>query len=406
MRGLRNPDLWRRVALALALLVAALALLAAFISHKYFSGGSFQATQWTAQAPTLAADLQAALDREMDANPQSNGMLLYVLAPRLGLNQSFAAGSSGTERLRSDHVIRIASNTKTYTAVAVLALVERGAFTLRTPIRDLISPQTAALLASDGYDLDAIEVRHLLSHAAGMPDYGEHPAYMFDSLWRDLLNRRRTWTRAQQIAFAMRHTDPLGAPGDQFSYSDTGYILLGEIIERATGTPLPTAIRDLCQFRELELTETWWEQMEAAPPGRVRAHQYMGVADTYQMNPTLDLYGGGGIIASIGDLGRFTRASVRGELYTRPETLTAMLTPVALNPRNYSIGVYALDIGGERCWGHVGFWGTIAFHCPRSDITVARSFSQANTPDLDHRLINVVEALQALQQPGTGGADE
>jgi D-alanyl-D-alanine carboxypeptidase len=76
----------------------------------------------------------------------------------------------------------------------------------------------------------------------------------------------KRWTRREQLLFGLNRFAKVGAPGQTFAYSDTGYILLGEIIERKTGTHLGTAYRSLLRFDALGMTSTWMEAFEPAPP--------------------------------------------------------------------------------------------------------------------------------------------
>ena len=73
----------------------------------------------------------------------------------------------------------------------------------------------------------------------------------------------------------MTHGKPYAAPGTEFHYSDTGYVLLGEILERRTGQGLAAAYRSLLSFKRLRLADTYLESLEARPrTARPRAHQY------------------------------------------------------------------------------------------------------------------------------------
>jgi D-alanyl-D-alanine carboxypeptidase len=135
---------------------------------------------------------------------------------------------------------RIASNTKTFTAAATLRLVEQGAIGLDDPLAERASPELVALLRQDGYAVDAITIRQLLQHTSGLYDYAEDP----NDEAEVTADPGRRWIRADQVREATRLGDPLGPPGQQFAYSDTGYILLGDIIERATGKTLGAAYRD------------------------------------------------------------------------------------------------------------------------------------------------------------------
>ena len=100
-------------------------------------------------------------------------------------------------------------------------------------------------------------------HTSGIYDYGQDPAYQA-AVNADPAKR---WTRLEQVRFAMDHGAPVGEPGTVYAYSDTGYSLLGEIIERATGAPLADAYRTLLDFEGLHLDATYLESLEPAPPG-------------------------------------------------------------------------------------------------------------------------------------------
>ena len=96
-------------------------------------------------------------------------------------------------------------------------------------------------------------------HTSGIYNYGQDPAYQAAV---DAEPAKR-WTRLEQVRFAMDHGDPVGEPGTVYAYSDTGYVLLGEIIERATGAPLADAYRTLLDFEGLHLDETYLESTRA-----------------------------------------------------------------------------------------------------------------------------------------------
>src|SRR5438445_8444189 len=131
----------------------------------------------------------------------------------------------------------------------------------------------------------------------------------------------------EQVQFAMDHGAPYGQPGEVYHYSDTGYILLGEIVERVSGLSLAQALRSLLRYQRLGLRHTWLETLEPTPPGTAdRAHQFMGEVDTYGFDPSLDLWGGGGLAATAGEMARFTRGLFVGGVYDRRTTLDTMLT--------------------------------------------------------------------------------
>ena len=324
----------------------------------------------------LEAALQALVD-SVAAAPDIPGAILYAGSPSSGLEWSGAAGEADVESgapITPEHTVRNASNTKTYVAAAVLRLWESGRLELDAPVRDFLSAEQVALLAGDGYDMDAITLRLLLSHAAGLVDHGSAPEY-FTTITADPTHR---WTRDEQLAGAVEWGDPLRAAGQAFSYSDTGYILLGQVIERVTGQALGPAVRDLLGFDRLGLDATWWEIMEPVPSSGVqRAHQYLGGADTYSWDASLDSYGGGGLITSSRDLARFWYALFGGQVFERQATLDTMLTtPLPEGETPYRMGIFVRDLDGLLAYEHSGFWGTRAIYVPELDLVVAGAVTE------------------------------
>ena len=214
------------------------------------------------------------------------------------------------------------------------------------------------------------------THTSGLRDQGSHPDYA----GRILADPGHVWTRAEQIELAMTFGPPLTAPGVQFSYSDTGYVVIGELIENITGLPLATAVRTLLDFDRLGLTRTFWEKVEPAPEGLARAGQYFGDLPVARIEPSADLFGGGGLVSTTEDLVRFLRALLRGGLFAYPETLAAgLMTPaVSIGDASHirSALLRSKVIGGRPCWSHGGFWGVQVVHFADADVTLALSYNQ------------------------------
>lgn len=323
----------------------------------------------TPGAPAADADLQSDLVRILSENEDIPGVAVAIIGP--GDDYLFAAAGEADPSGRAmtvDTPVRIASITKTYVAATILRLWETGALDLDAPIAGLIDPGFADILRDDGYDPGAITVRHLLMHVSGMPDHA-------DDQYVNLIvsDPTREWTRAEQVALLAQNHDPNGAPGERFQYSDTGYILLGDIIERITGETLAASVRRLLKLDALNLSNTWWERVEERPAGaNEQATQSLGGMATRDWSPTIDLYGGGGIVASTHDMAAFWAALMRGRIFDNDETLALMLSaPGHPFPRHYRLGVSPIMIGEHEVYSHSGFWGTLAIIAPDLDIAIA-----------------------------------
>ena len=335
-----------------------------------------------------------ALEADMAANPGIPGEVVAVRAP--GLDVTVGAGladvRAGTP-LQGDTPFRVASVTKTFVAASVLRLVEQHRVRLDAPISKYLSPRSRAVLRAGGYRPRRITVRQLLHHTAGLFDYASTDAY--DDI--NVADPGHRWTRDEQLEFATAHGRPVGEPGTRYHYSDTGYILLGEIIERATGQSLPAAVRRLIGFRRLGLGQTYWESLEPTPPGaKPRAHQYYDDFDNITLDASHDLYGGGGLVSTVSDLTRFYRALFHGQIFHNRKTLRAMLH--VSRPGRHAgagMGIFRVDVDGERCFGHPGYWGTETIYCPRLDLTIARTTNQADDSDFDSGPLERVAADMA-----------
>ncbi len=134
-----------------------------------------------------------------------------MICPRLGLDWSGAAGHAARdsdEPLTPRHTFRIASNTKTYVATAILRLAEQGRLSIDDLLAKHLTDEERTLLTGDGYDLNAITMRHVLSHTSGLDEHAGDPRYEATIL----ANPQYQWTREEQVRRLVEWRDPVGAP--------------------------------------------------------------------------------------------------------------------------------------------------------------------------------------------------
>jgi D-alanyl-D-alanine carboxypeptidase len=267
---------------------------------------------------------------------------------------------------------RIASITKTFTGTVVLQQVDNGILTLDDTVTQWLNDPVVARIPS----VDEITIRQLLNHTSGVYDYfADDSAFWQDAYFGEKADWTRVWTPLDLLAYAGgdRH-DPSFAPGEGASYSNTGFILLGLIAERATGQ----AFADLLHAGitdPLELNDTFFAATEPVTGGLVDGYHLI---DGELVNTTtIDLsayFTAGGIVSTTRDLARFEGALLDGDLL-QPSTLEAMLTFV---PAERPGVMWGLGIAhGETPYGDsVGMGGdgpgsgSRMFRLPDEDLTV------------------------------------
>ena len=279
-----------------------------------------------------------------------------------------------------DTPVRIASTTKTFVAAAILRLWEQGLLDLDAPINVVSSQDLMSPLSKAGYETGAITIRQLLMHTSGMNDHFGSDEFRQVAL----SDPSRVWTRLEQVTMMAELTEKHGPPGSQFAYSDTGYLLLGDVLEQVTGKTLADAVRDLNRMDALGLGDHWWEE-EAPQEGLPRrAHQYLEGMDTHDFHGSIDAFGGGGLLMSVETVAQYFEALFNGEVFANSATLKLMTTAPG-HPINspYRFGVFTRQIGEHHGFAHGGFWGTDVVTFPELDLTVAAvTLDQSSTEAL------------------------
>jgi len=136
------------------------------------------------------------------------------------------------------------------------------------------------------------------------------------------------------------------------------------------------------------------------------SHQYEADVDVAGIDPSVDLYGGGGLMSTCRDIATFFRALLRGDVFRKPETLATMLTTsegvppspeTALedSPSDAGLYIFKAELDGANWWGHDGYWGTAALTCPERDVTIVAGNQQAKMPK-EFRRAGIVERASGL----------
>lgn len=350
------------------------------------------------KAQSLENKFQQVLDSVYNANKDAVGVMIHVESPDKNISWTSAVGyadKTTKEVLNKNQPVLIASNTKTYVAVAIVKLVEQGKIKLDQPIADLINTKTKELLSGDGYNLNQITVRHLLSHTSGIADYVNDDYFDYVNEYRDY-----QWSRDEQIQLSVKVGEPLAEPGKKFSYGDINYLLLTEIIENKTKKTFYTAIRDLLDFKKHKLNDTWFVNLEEYPKNTLPlAHQYYDKYswDSADLNPSWDLYGGGGLASTTKDLALFFQLLFEGKIIKDKILVEQMHTLVLPKEESiYCLGLRKIFFYSTiTAYYHGGFWGTDLMYIPDMNTTVSVFTLEKSKRDLNAEISYKI--LQAIR---------
>jgi D-alanyl-D-alanine carboxypeptidase len=329
----------------------------------------------------LASQLQASLEDAVQSQETVwPGALLRVSSPDIG-TWSGAAGLADVEAatpMQPDNQFRGGSLTKPFISVVVLQLVEEGQFSLDDPMTSVLPESVTTKFANS----DEITVRMLLSHTGGMPEFLD---LAMPHIVADL---QRVWQDDEWLDFAAAQ-EPWFAPGEAQAYSNTDYILLGLVIEQATGQTWRQEVRERI-LEPLKLENTLLPEPGdiSSPPNQ--AHGYVdlgaGLVDVTEagVDPSMaSASGGQALITTAEDLDRFLKALLAGELFQNGETLEEMQTfvpwpesvPLSTWVKGYGLGLMKVEYsGGIEAIGHSGTsadFNSFVFHLPDQGITIS-----------------------------------
>lgn len=328
---------------------------------------------------------------------------IRVFAPKLGLDYAFPADSTN----RPFHTASIG---KMFTAALVLMLADAGELSLGDPICRFFSPaELDGLFVYRGVDYARqVTVEHLLGHTSGAADYFEGKTRSGEPFTAGVLkNPRVRWTPQALIDFTRRNQAAVGAPGQVFNYSDTGYILLGLLIEKVTGRPFHENLHNTI-FRPLDMRDSYlmfYSQPLNPAPKPLEKIWFNRVEISGFESLSCD-WAGGGIVSTPDDLLKFNQALRAGRL-ARPETLGLMdAARRRFRPGiHYGLGMMEIRFsefffllrGLPRLKGHIGILATHLFYDPDHEAHIVMNFGDTGRMAASFQaLIQIVSALKRI----------
>jgi D-alanyl-D-alanine carboxypeptidase len=299
------------------------------------------------------------------------------------------------EPMTTGTAFAFASVSKTMTAAVVMQLIDEGRLEL---------DQSAASLLPE-YGLDKrISVRMLLDHRSSLPDYFAN-AKIDRALQKD---KNAAWTPQRTWKYVPPHRPK---PGTIYDYSNTNYLLLGELVENVTGNSLATEIRSRI-LKPLQLTTAWYQGEEEPQAKMTRGYRVSGAgasavakpvakaSDVMPFRSVVTASGGAGSIAGTAtDAARWMQAFGSGEILGRrmfrEMVADSKYTRAMRAVVTYGLGVQLITIEGQKTLGHsgryLGFQNTVRYlRGPGISIAIMTNQNQHDPAALMHTLVRIV----------------
>jgi D-alanyl-D-alanine carboxypeptidase len=257
------------------------------------------------------------LKKVLNKNASLSSILLTIYSDKKGYFEQFAVGMKNHSSNQSAQIhsqYHAASVGKTMCATVFGMLLDEGKISFEDKINTWLGEDILeGLFVLNGTDYsDQVSLRHLLSHTSGVGDYFEDPVNSGKPML-ELINDHPDliFTPKELIAFTRDNQKPVGKPEQQYHYSDTGYILLGLILETIEGKPYSNVLKDRI-FGPLNMNDSYlmfYDDEEADILG-----VYMNGIDFSDKNALSVDWAGGGVVTTMADLLTFMRALENGEL--------------------------------------------------------------------------------------------
>lgn len=323
--------------------------------------------------PQMAPELSSKLDSMLSQHHQAEklaGLSVAVLKDGTPLYKRHWGGSTG------ETTYNIASVTKPFTSAAVLKLRDAGKLSLADTVSKHLKNSPAAW--------KDVTIHQLLTHMSGIPDYTKFTNFVQEYGQDFTLDEVLTKASGYPLEFK---------PGAKFSYSNTGYVVLGHIIAKASGIEYASYMaREL--FKPLGMKNAFIATAGSPKDGVAPPRDVGGPAPYVSPNWS---FSAGALMASLEDFCAFDKAIVSGQLPFLQEAWKPVVE-VEGKPFRYGLGWLITSVGGKEMVLHFGDkpgYSACYAHFPGSklSIVVLANRTNANTFGIAQKVFETVKSL-------------
>ncbi len=311
------------------------------------------------QDTTSSSPYETILQQEFGAYESGVAALVVKRGKTLFRGGIGLANIDQEDIITPEHLFRIGSITKTFTAVAILQLAEQGKLNISDPIQKYLPEYP-----TQGQE---ISIEHLLTHTSGIKTY---------SGMTEVAHLQHTAATPKQIIKVFKDAPMEFSPGERYQYNNYGYILLGAIIEQVSGLDYGTYLEERI-FKAAGMENTYFGKKKELSIGIAKGYAVEG--GQYAEVPYLNMaipYAAGGLVSTVDDLYRWMQTLNQHEVISESSLekafSTYQLKSGSFTP--YGYGWQLDELYGKQVVGHDGvIQGFLAdmIYLPEADIFVA-----------------------------------
>lgn len=362
------------------------------MTRAYLLGSALLAMAMAQPAKALPADFKARADALLQNSYPADGPGAAVIVTDDGKTVYKAGrGLANVEAktpITPDTIFRIGSITKQFSAAIMLQLVAEGKVSLDDPLSKFLPdfPKPGA---------DAT-VAQLLNHTVGVQSYTGIPGWMAG-------DKPATAVTTEQLIAEFKNLPSPSKPGEKFEYNNSGYVLVGAVIEKVTGMPWHQAVEERIA-KPLGLVSIRYGELESKTRGMARGYtrQEGKVVPSKAIHMSVP-HAAGALIGTVEDLAKWNAALHAGKVVPKAY-YERMIAPTKLSDgttEQYGFGITNREVRSHKAIGHGGGifgFSTDSIYLPKDDVFVA-VFTNSDDPKTDPGMVMMQLAALAVDDP-------
>jgi D-alanyl-D-alanine carboxypeptidase len=354
--------------------------------------------------------IESLLKKQIKNKKTVSSALVYIDAPEHNFEAYFAAGVENNKKVSIDQPFHVASVGKAFTSTLIGLLIDEDKIQLSDKIIRYLDPSLLeGLFVYNQADYkDQVSVGMLLNHTSSINDYFEEPGVDGQKILDKVIGAPDHFFKPEAlIDFTRHHQKPVGKPGQKFHYSDTGYILLGLIIEKVSGMKVHEMLKQKI-FEPLNMMDSY--MLFYSQPLNVKRP----IADLWLEGHEVSSYSslsvdwtGGGIISTVKDLSIFVKALNKGTIITK-DTLDRLYKFDYVYRRGIHYGYGFMSFRFAEFFptlknlpnlkGHMGILGSQMLYDEESETCYISSFGSSDYPAISVRtMIQILSQVKRIQ---------